>query len=117
MNIFQKIEELRQKNIPAALVTVIKTSDSVPREVGTKMIVQFDGKIHGTIGGSSVEARVIKEAQETIESGQAQIVSHNLCDEDKQDTGIICGGIMRFFIDLIVVPELVYIFGGGHISF
>lgn len=117
MNIFQKIEELRQKNIPAALVTIIKTSESVPRKVGAKMIVQVDGQIHGTIGGSSVEALVIKEAQKAIKLGQAQIVSHNLRDEDKQDTGMICGGTMKFFIDPIVVPELVYIFGGGHISF
>ncbi len=117
MNIFQKIEELRQKNIPAALVTVIKTSGSVPRKVGAKMIVQFDGQIHDTIGGSSVEALVIKEAQETIESGQAQIVSHDLFDEDKLDTGMICGGTMKFFIDPIVIPERLYIFGGGHVGF
>ncbi len=117
MNIFEKIGELRRNNIPAALVTVIETSESVPRKVGAKMIVQFDGQIHGTIGGSSVEALVIKEAQETIESGQAQIVSHDLFDEDKQDTGMICGGTMKFFIDPIVISELVYIFGGGHVGF
>jgi len=117
LSIFQKIEELKQKNIPAALVTVIKTSGSVPREVGAKMIVQFDGQIHGTIGGSSVEAFVVKEAVEAIKSGRAQIVIHDLFDEDEQDTGMICGGTMEFFIDPIRVPEKVYIFGGGHIGF
>jgi len=117
LTIFQKIEELRQKNIPTALVTVIKTTGSVPREVGAKMIVQFDGQIHGTIGGSSVEALVIKEAQEAIKSGRAQIVTHDLFDENKQDTGMICGGTMEFFIDPIHVSERVYVFGGGHVGF
>lgn len=117
LTIFQKIEELRQKNIPAALVTVIKTSGSVPRGVGAKMIVQIDGQIHGTIGGSSVEALVIKEAQGAIRSGQAQLVSHDLFDEDKQATGMVCGGTMDLFIDPIQVSERIYIFGGGHVGF
>lgn len=116
-NIFQKIEELRQKNIPAALVTVIKTIGSAPQEVGTKMIVQLDGQIYGTVGGSSVEALVIKEAHETIKSGLAQIVTHDLFDQDEQNMGMICGGTMEFFIDPIQVPERVYIFGGGHVGF
>jgi xanthine dehydrogenase accessory factor len=117
MNIFQIIEELRQKNIPTALVTVIKTSGSVPREVGVKMIVQFDGQIHGTIGGSSVEALVIKEAQNAIKSGRPQIVSHSLSDEAHHDTGMVCGGNMDFFIEPIQIPERLYIFGGGHVGF
>jgi xanthine dehydrogenase accessory factor len=117
LNIFQQLEELRQKEIPTALVTVIKISGSVPRDVGAKMIVQVNGQIHGTIGGSTVEALVIKEAQEAINSGRAQIVTHDLLDEDKQDTGMICGGTMEFFIDPIHLPERVYIFGGGHIGF
>ena len=117
MNIFQKIEELRQKNIPTALVTVIKTSGSVPREVSAKMIVQFDGQIHGTIGGSSVEALVIKEAQEAIKSGQPKTVTHTLADEANLDTGMMCGGTMDFFIEPIPIIERVYIFGGGHVGF
>lgn len=117
MNIFEKIVELRQKNIPTALVTVIKTSGSVPREVGAKMIVQFDGQIHGTIGGSSVEALVIKEAQEAIQSGQPKTVTHTLSDEAHHDTGMVCGGLMDFFIEPIQVIERVYVFGGGHVGF
>ena len=117
LSIYQIIEDLKQKNIPVALVTVIKTSGSVPRDVGAKMIVQFDGQIHGTVGGSSVEALVIKEAQEVIRSGLAQQVTHELFDEDEQDTGMVCGGTMEFFIDPILLPERVYIFGGGHVGF
>ena len=116
LSIFNKIAELRQRGIPVALVTVIEIQGSVPRDVGAKMIVQLDGKIHGTIGGSSVEASVIKEAQDVIKSGQAQIVSHNLFDEEKQDTGMICGGTMTLFIDPIGILERLYIFGGGHVG-
>jgi len=116
LSLFRKIEELRQKSIPVALVTVVKTQGSVPREVGAKMIVQVDGKIHGTIGGSTVESLVIKEAEEVIKSGRAKIVTHDLFDEKKEDTGMVCGGTMTFFIDPIDVLNRVYIFGGGHVG-
>ena len=115
--IFQKIVELEQNHISAALVTIIKTQGSVPRTVGTKMIVQLDGEIHGTIGGSTVEALVIEEAQTVIQTGQPRVVSHNLSDEFKQDTGMICGGTLELFIEPVLVPERVYIFGGGHVGF
>jgi xanthine dehydrogenase accessory factor len=117
MNVYQTIEELRQKKVPAALVTVIKTSGSVPRDVGAKMIVQVDGQIHGTIGGSSVEALVIQEAQDVITSGQPRIVTHTLSDDAHHDTGMVCGGTMDFFIEPLQLPERVYIFGGGHVGF
>ncbi len=116
LDVYQQIADLRQKQIPAALVTVIKTTGSVPRDVGAKMIVQVDGQIHGTIGGSAVEAQVIQEAQDVIQSGRPQLVSHTLSDAVHQDTGMICGGIMDFFIEPLQLPERVYIFGGGHVG-
>jgi xanthine dehydrogenase accessory factor len=116
-SIFQKIVELQQNQTPAVLVTIIKTQGSVPRNIGTKMIVQLNGEIHGTIGGSNVEALVIEEAQSVIQTGHPRIVTHNLSDELKQDTGMICGGALDLFIEPISVPEKVYIFGGGHVGF
>lgn len=116
-SIFQKIVEFEQKQIPAALVTIIKTQGSVPRDVGTKMIVELNGNIHGTIGGSTVEALAIEEAQNVIQTGHSRIVTHSLSDELNQDTGMICGGTLDLFIEPIRVPEKVYIFGGGHVGF
>ncbi len=116
MDVYQQIAELRQKQIPSALVTVIKTTGSVPRGVGAKMIVQVDGQIHGTIGGSSVEAQVIQEAQDVIQAGRPQLVTHTLADAIHHDTGMVCGGTMDFFIEPLQLPERVYIFGGGHVG-
>ena len=116
-SLFQKIVEIEQNHIPAALVTIIKTQGSVPRNIGTKMIVQLDGEIYGTIGGSTVEAIVIEEAQNVIQTGQTRIVTHTLSDELKLDTGMICGGTLDLFIEPILIPEKVYIFGGGHVGF
>lgn len=116
MNIYKKIVELQEKQIPSALVTVLSTKGSVPRETGSKMIVVESGQIFGTIGGSSVEAMVINEAQSAIQSQKVIIVSHDLYDEEEKDTGMVCGGNMEFLIEPLAVGENLYIFGGGHVA-
>lgn len=116
MNIYQKIVELQEKQIPSALVTVLNTKGSVPRETGSKMIVLESGKIFGTIGGSSVEARVIKEAIAAIQSQKICIVKHDLYDQEEKDTGMVCGGTMEFFIEPLSMGEKLYVFGGGHVA-
>jgi len=82
-DIYKKITELQQSNVPAALVTVTKAKGSTPRNAGAKMIVQMDGTIFGTVGGSSVEAQVIEEAKECINKNVCRTVSHNLYDLEK----------------------------------
>ena len=49
-----------------AIATVTKASGSVPRGVGSKMLVWRDGTIDGTVGGGTMEERVIQEAREAM---------------------------------------------------
>jgi xanthine dehydrogenase accessory factor len=115
LDLWRELSELEKQGASAALVTVIRTQGSTPREAGAKMIVRPDGTISGTVGGSAVEALVIREAQEALREGKARIVQHELLDA-QSDTGMICGGRMEFFIEpLQRLPQL-YIFGGGHIG-
>ena len=116
IDIYDKINELRKQNKPAALVTVIATKGSTPRDRGTKMIVCSDGMVYGTIGGSAVEAMVIDAARACIHNGEYKKIWHNLHDQEKEDTGMICGGEMQFFIEPIAIPDHLIIFGGGHVA-
>jgi xanthine dehydrogenase accessory factor len=116
INIYDQLNQLRDKNIPSALVTVIATKGSTPRDTGAKMIVCGDGKVYGTIGGSVVEAMVIEEAQECLKTNTPKKVWHDLDDQEKKDTGMICGGKMEFFIEPVNVTSQLYIFGGGHVA-
>ena len=116
LNIYNKLRELQDKNIPAALVTVIATKGSTPRDTGSKMIVLSDGKIYGTIGGSAVEAIVIEEARECLKKNITKKVWHDLDDQEKADTGMICGGKMEFFIEPMAISPNLIIFGGGHVA-
>jgi len=116
LDIYRKLNELRKENIPSALVTVIATKGSTPRDVGAKMIVCADGKVYGTIGGSVVEAMVIDEAKKCLQTNAAKKVWHDLDDQEKSDTGMICGGKMEFFIEPVNAPSHLIIFGGGHVA-
>jgi xanthine dehydrogenase accessory factor len=111
------LTQLDKMGVPAALVTVIQTKGSTPRETGAKMIVYHDGRISGTVGGSEVEVRVIEDAIKAIADGQTRRVEYKLHEsEGEGSTGMICGGVMEFFIEpLRRVPRL-YIFGGGHVA-
>jgi len=116
VDIFDKLAELRSQNKSAALVTVIATKGSTPRDAGSKMLVSSDGTVYGTVGGSVVEAMMIEKAKESIKSGKFFKEWHDLDDREKGDTGMICGGKMEFFIEPVGVQAHLIIFGGGHVA-
>ena len=116
LDIYDQLRQLQDKNIPTAMVTVIETKGSTPRDTGAKMLVCANGKVYGTVGGSSVEAMVIDEARECLKMNKAKKVWHDLDDREKEDTGMICGGKMEFFIEPVNASSHLYIFGGGHVA-
>ncbi|MBN2800025.1 MAG: XdhC family protein [Deltaproteobacteria bacterium] len=96
---------------PVALVTLVSTSASTPREVGAKMLVRGDGSIDGTIGGGRLEALAIEQALEVHQTGLARLEDLSLLDLDME-----CGGKVRVFIELLTVPPRLLLFGGGHVA-
>jgi len=115
-NMFEKVLEVQKGHKASALVTVIKTEGSTPRSVGSKMIVFADGEIIGSVGGASVEALVVEKAKECIKSRKCVIDSHNLNDPSNEDTGMICDGMMEFFIEPLSIQSHLLIFGAGHVG-
>ncbi len=115
-NMFEKVLEVQKDHRASALVTVIRTEGSTPRKVGSKMIVFADGEIIGSVGGASVEALVIEKAKECIKSGECIIDFHDLNDPSNKDTGMICNGIMEFFIEPLTIQSHLFIFGAGHVG-
>ncbi|HDK28091.1 MAG TPA: XdhC family protein, partial [Candidatus Atribacteria bacterium] len=59
--ILKEALERINKGETIALVTIVETKGSTPREVGAKIVVGKDGLIAGTIGGGITEAKVIEE--------------------------------------------------------
>lgn len=111
-SIYQKIIEIENSSIKAAVCTIVNTRGSAPRKKGTKMIVYSNGSIYGTIGGGALEKKVIEQAQEVLKQNEPQTVVHNLVSE----LAMCCGGTVELFIEPIVNKKKLYIFGAGHIG-
>jgi xanthine dehydrogenase accessory factor len=109
---------------PAMLVTVIEHRGSVPRESGTRMLVDADA-VAGTIGGGHLELQAIHRAREALAAGTQtpQTVAIAL----GPTLGQCCGGALRLRTEalsaaaLAVWPDeapLFYLqlYGAGHVG-
>ena len=114
-DIYREIVRIKEEGGEAALVTIVRASGSTPREEGSKMLVRGDGSIVGTIGGGSLEAQIIEEAIKVIKQGKPQH-RHMSLTAKESEAGMICGGDVEIFIEPILTPPTLYIFGAGHIS-
>ena len=115
-DIYQEIVRLKAEGGEAALVTIVSATGSTPREEGAKMLVKPDGSILGTIGGGSLEAQVIEEAVEAIKQGKPKRLHMSLTAKEAEEAGMICGGDLEVFIEPVLNPPTLYIFGAGHVS-
>ena len=93
------IEQLVSSSRPCCLVTIMKTSGSVPRKAGAKMLVFDDTSIMGSIGGGCVEADAIKKAFGMIGSGTYEIMNVSLDDDIALEDGMVCGGNLQLFLE------------------
>ena len=70
--IYHRLLELKARNQPAALATVVRTQGSTPQVVGAKLVVVAGGergKAAGTLGGGCVEADAILAARDVLANG------------------------------------------------
>ncbi len=116
MDIYEEIVKLRQEGRRGAVATIVNVRGSIPSFETAKMLVRDDGSIAGTIGGGCVEAEVWQAAREVMESEKPRSLTFNLNEDPKYDTGLVCGGTLDIFIEPVLPPALLYIFGAGHVS-
>ena len=116
MDILQLATDLIQHNTPCVLCTVVRTSGSVPRHAGTKMLVGADGTmLAGTVGGGEMESRVIEQAKLSLSDGKARLQSYQLANPQAGDPGV-CGGEVEVFIEPLLTSPTLVIFGAGHVG-
>ncbi len=110
--IWEKITQIRQQRIKAALCSIVETKGSTPRKAGSKLLVTEDGQFYGTVGGGNLEFFVIEQAKNVIKTGQPILLSHNLTKDFK----MACGGHVKIFIEPIMPRNQLILFGAGHIA-
>jgi xanthine dehydrogenase accessory factor len=117
MDIYEQIVQLRREGRRGAVATITNVRGSIPSFQTAKMLVRDDGSIAGTIGGGCVEAEVWQAAREVMEEEKPRSLTFNLNNNPKYDTGLVCGGTLEIFIEPVLPPALLYIFGAGHVAY
>lgn len=116
MDIYEQIVELRRQGRRGAVATIVNVRGSIPSFKTAKMLVRDDGSIVGTIGGGCVEADVWQAAREVMESEKPRTLKFDLNQDPRYDTGLVCGGSLEIFIEPVLPPALLYLFGAGHVA-
>ncbi len=117
MDLYEQIVELRRQGRRGAIATIVNVRGSIPSFRTAKMLVRDDGSIVGTIGGGCVEAEVWQAAREVMEQEKPRTLVFNLNENPKYDTGLVCGGTLEIFVEPVLPPALLYIFGAGHVAY
>ena len=115
LEIYQELTNIMQKGGRAVLATVITSQGSAPRNAGAKMLIKEDGSFIGTVGGGKLELQVVQKAPAVLKTGQSEIMHFDL--SGKEPGGMICGGQVDVFLELIKSKETLFLCGAGHISF
>jgi xanthine dehydrogenase accessory factor len=116
MDIYEEIVKLRKEGRRGAMATIVNVRGSIPSFKTAKMLVRDDGSIAGTVGGGCVEAEVWQAAREVMESERPRTLSFDLNNDPKFDTGLVCGGTLEIFVEPVLPPAELYIFGAGHVA-
>ena len=89
-------------NHKVALVTVIKTWGSSPRQVGSKMIVNEKGEFSGSISGGCVESSIIEESLKLLKDNKLfKKIEFKVTNQNAWEVGLACGGEITIYLEQI----------------
>jgi xanthine dehydrogenase accessory factor len=101
-DLYRQIGQAQARGERLVVATVAHTRGSTPQRRGAKMLFFEGGEVAGTVGGGCIEAEVWAEAREAMRSGKSALHRFSLTAEEASEEGMVCGGTMDIFIDVIV---------------
>ena len=100
-DLYESIIAANARGESVVVATVARTRGSTPQQRGAKMLFFENGEAKGTVGGGCIEAEVWGEAREAMRSGKSALHHFSLTAEEASEEGMVCGGTMDIFIDVI----------------
>lgn len=101
-NIIAAIEQSKHSNQRTAIATVVKTSGSVYRRAGARMLLTEDGQTIGAISGGCLESDVFERAKEVMfYSSEPILVQYDTTSSDDivWGLGLGCNGVVHILIE------------------
>lgn len=90
----------RGHNQSLVLASVYDTAGSTYSKTGAQMLINADGDFQGMLSGGCLEGDLAERAGRVLNTGQPQLVTYDLGqnDEDLWGLGVGCDGLMRIFL-------------------
>lgn len=134
VEVLEKASAMLKNNIDLELVEIIESSGfGTPRKEGAFMFVDATGKSFGTVGGGNYEYQCTLYAKKLLLEKKSGEKKYELNQEATENIGMVCGGNSTTKFTYLTNDEkshniiealekksksknIVYIFGGGHVS-
>lgn len=114
--LLEMIHGIRTRGGSAALATVIRQDDDPNSSTETsKMLIHRDGTTMGEIPGFAAE--IWRESSQIMRQGQPSLMRFEEEDVRQGKRRRTIGKTTEIFVEPISIQPLVYIFGGGHVSY
>jgi xanthine dehydrogenase accessory factor len=98
-----------------ALVTVVRVHGAAPCTPGVKVLVHGDGRLSGSLGGASTDARVREDALSALASGQPAMLTYHLDAESGETVGS-CGATLEVFVEPLRPEPQLLVAGSGYVA-
>lgn len=118
-----KTAELKKKNEPFAMVTVVRRVAPSSGKPGDKAVISRFGEMFGWVGGGCVKGILLKEAEEAMKSGKSRLVRigkelENQFLGDVKEYKMTCQseGMVEVFVDPVVPQPHLVVMGSSMIA-
>lgn len=90
---------------PIGVASVVLAYRSSPRPVGASMLLDADGRVHGSVSGGCVEAAVFDSLNDVLGGGRPRVERYGISDGDAFAVGLTCGGVIHVLIDVLTPDD------------
>lgn len=101
LHVLSTIEELRQRDEPMALATIVSVSGSTYRREGARLLVPSSGEAVGNISGGCLEDDVERAAREAMATDQGKLLHFDLTADEEAvwGWGLGCNGAIEVLVE------------------
>ena len=106
LRLYDFFEVHQRRRAPLVLATVVETQGSTYSKAGALMLIDENGIFQGMLSGGCLEGDLAICAHVVLESGQSQLVTYDLADNDELwGLGVGCDGLMRVLLQPLVSTQ------------